>query len=105
MRGDRRLIHLVRRPLNGRVVVDLVLLGDDDDAARMLSRGDLDVHAALGQALQLGVSVVQTLALHVMIHILKGGLFRNTGDRSRSEGVSLAEHDLHVLVRLRLVLA
>ena len=54
-------ILVVRRVLHGAEIPDLVLLRDDDEAARVLARGALDVDAAGGEAvfLRLGDSPVR----------------------------------------------
>ena len=105
MGGDGPLLHLVRRVLDGREHVDVLVLGHDDDARRVLARGHLHVEAALAQPLDLRPAQGLTRDLGVVVHALKALLLRDAGDGARPVGVVLAEHLLHVLVGPVLVLA
>ena len=103
--GDGPLLHLVRRVLDGREHVDVLVLGHDDDARRVLARGHLHVEAALAEALDLRPAQGLASDLGVVVHALEALLFRDAGDGARPVGVVLAEHLLHVLVGPVLVLA
>ena len=84
-------VFVVRRVLHGAEVPDLVLLRDDDEAARVLARGALDVDAAGGEAvfLRLGDGL---LALgEIFFDVAVGRLVRQRADGSGAVAVSFAK--------------
>ena len=102
--GDDPLLHLIRRVVDGGEHIDVLILGDDNDARRVLPRSDLYVQAALAQPVYLRPAEMTPCAVHVVHNALIGLLFRYTGNGARPIGVVLAEHLLHILVGPVLIL-
>ena len=90
--------------LHRREGINLLPVGKDDDAARMLSGGLPDIRNADGQALDLGPPSVLSLLLKVIHDIAVRRLGGQAGHGSRAEGLPRAEDHLRVLMRLGLVL-
>ncbi|MPM32960.1 hypothetical protein SDC9_79527 [bioreactor metagenome] len=105
VRGNRVLIRFICGILNRRIVKDVVLLGDDDNPARMLARGDLDILAALCNAFLLRAAQHLPRLFLIDADIVKRSTLRNAADCSRAERMPAAEHLLDVFMRNGLVFA
>ena len=98
-------IEVIRRVLHGGELADVVLLGHDDHAARVLTGGLLHALAAGGEAFLLGVAGLDAPLLEVLGHVAVSGLFRQTGNGASAEDVILAEELFHVMVGAVLIFA
>ena len=97
--------HIVGRVLHRGKGINLLPQREDNDAARVLSRGPAHAHAALDNPVDLAVSLSGAPLLVVFLHIAVGRLVRKSADGAGPEGLSLAENHLGVVVGLALVLA
>ena len=98
MGGHRGGGHIIGRVLHRGKGINLLPQREDDDAARVLSRGPPHPHAALDNAVNLAVSLSRSPLLVVFLHIAVGGLVRQGADGPRPEGLALAENDLRIVV-------
>ena len=98
-------VLIVRRMLDGAEVPDFVFLRNDDQTARVLPGGALDVDAAGGKPVffRLGDGLVPLR--QVLFCVAVGRFLCNSADRARAEDVRLAEHLHTVSVRLGLIFA
>ena len=103
--GNDLGIRVVRRMLNRTDVVNLNLLGHNDNAARMLTRGAAHARAACGKAVFLRAGALNAALLHVLFDITERGFFGNRADGARSEHMVVSEDLAGVPVNARLILA
>ena len=103
--GDDLAVGVVGGVLHGAEVVDLVVLGDDHHAARVLAGGALHAGAAQGQAALLRLGHHQSPLVQIVLHIAIGRLFRHRADGPGPEHVGLAEQLEGILVGAGLILA
>ena len=94
--GDNVRIRVIRRMLHRSEVIDLVVIGHNNHAARMLTGGALDTGTAQGQALFFIAVHMEPPLLIVAAHIAKGCLFRHSGDGSRLEHMEGTEQLLGI---------
>ena len=105
MRRDPLGIFIVSRVLHGAEVPDLVLLRDNDEAARMLAGRALDIDAAGRESVFLGLADGHLALGEVFFNVAVGCFFRDRADGSGAEHVVGAEHLDAVGVRPGLILA
>ena len=105
MRGDDVGVGVVRRVLDRAEVGDVLVLGDDHKAARVLARGALDAHKAQRQAVFLRLGGLDAPLLEILFHIAVGGLLGQGADGASPEHMVGAEERLGIFVGLGLVLA
>ena len=104
MGGDRGGGHIIGRALNRRKRVDLLSHRQNDDTARMLSRGTPHAHTALDDPVDLTVPFPVPALFIIVFHITISCLIRQRTDGSRPEGLSLSENNLRIIVGMALVL-
>ena len=105
MRGDGALIRVIRRVLDGRELINLMIVRHNDHAARMLAGGALDAGAAARKPLLLSFVQNQAPFLRIFFHEAIGRFFRHRGDCAGLEHILRAEQLLRIAVGLRLELA
>ncbi|MPN60416.1 hypothetical protein SDC9_208144 [bioreactor metagenome] len=91
MGGDRSAFHIVGRMLDRAEIKYLLMLGNDHDPARMLSRGALNPGATNGQAVFLSLGDHFTLFFKILLHESVGGFLGQCADGARTEYIPLAE--------------
>ena len=101
----RDCVLILRRMLNRCKCVNLLSIGQNDDAARMLPGRFPDADTAIRQALDLRRPFFLPMILKVPEHITIRILVRHTRHRSGPERLSCAENDLRIMVCLRLILS
>ena len=104
MGGDDVGIRVVCRMLNRTDIVNLNLLGHNDNAARMLARGAAHARAARREAVLLRTGALDAALLHVLFDIAERRFLGNRADGARSEHMVVAEDLAGVPVNTRLVL-
>ena len=99
------LALVIGRVLYGSEVIDIVVVGNNNHAARMLTGGALDAHTAVNNALYLSGVCDNALVLIILLRETECRLVGDCRDCSGFENVVLAEEFYSVPVRLRLVFA
>src|SRR5699024_1590696 len=89
--------------LDGGEIINLMLMGHNNDTARVLSGGSLYAGTALRQPFHLTAAFVNPPLFKIFHHIAVGGLFRQGTDSPGTEGGTFPKDDLHIFVGLRLV--
>ena len=84
-------------------IVDLDLLWNDDDAARMLARGAAHPGAARRQPVFLGARTADAALLHILLDIAVCGLFGHRTNGARAEYMVMAKQLAGIPVDLGLV--
>ena len=102
--GDDLGIRVVRRMLDRTDVVNLNLLGHNDNAARMLARGTAHARAARREAVLLRAGALDAALLHVLFDVAERRFLGNRADGARPEHMVVAEDLAGVPVDARLVL-
>ncbi len=103
MGGDLVTIGVVCRVLHRAEIPDLVLLGDDHQTARVLACGTSNADTSTCQSCFLSTAGGFAPLGQVLLHIAKGGLFRNGADGSRTEHMGRTEHGNTILVGFGLI--
>ena len=98
-------VLVVRRVLHGAEIPDLVLLRDDDKAARVLARGALDAHTACSKAVFLCLADGHIALGQIFFRVPVGRFLGHRADGACTEHMVRAEHLHAVRVRARLILA
>ncbi len=104
MRGHGRRSHIVGRPLDRRERLDFLPDGQDNDAARVLSRRAADPHAAPDKTVNLAVPPALAPLVVIPFHIAVSGLVGQRSHGARPVSLPLAENHFRVVVRVALVL-
>ena len=105
MGGDDVGIRVICRMLNRTDVVNLNLLGYNDNAARVLTRGAAYAGAACRKAVFLRAGALNAALLHVLFDIAERSFLGNRADGARSEHMVVSEDLAGVPVDARLILA
>ena len=105
MGGNSLRSHIVRRVLHRGKGIDLLPMGQHDNASRMLSGRSPDADAACDNPVDLAAPLALSPLLIVFFHISKGRLICQSTDGSGPEGLPLAENDLRVVVGPALILS
>ena len=95
--------HIVCRMLHRGKGVDVLSHGKHDDTAGMLSGTSPDAGTALGNPVDFTGSLVDASLLIVVLYITECGFVRKGRNGTGTEGLSGAENNFRVFVRLTLV--
>ena len=85
-------VAAIREQVGDRTdVVNLNLLGHNDNAARVLTRGTAHTGAARREAVLLRTGALDAALLHVFFDVTERGFFGNRADGARSEHMVVSE--------------
>ena len=103
MRCDGGAFHIVSRMLHGSELVDVIFLGQDNHAGRVLSRGTLYTHTPGSQAVLFRFGNDLSPLFQILEHISVRRFFSQRSDCTGAEHVFHAEQVLYVLVSTGLI--
>ena len=103
MRADNIAVGVIRRMLHRGKGVDILSHRKDDNAARMLAGRPPDSRASLHNPVYFAAAFVNSFFLIIVFHKTESGLVCQCPDGSRLKGLSGAEDNLCVFVRLCLI--
>ena len=89
---------VIGRVLNRGEVIDVHVVGHDDDPGRVLPGRPLNPGGSLGKAVFLGAAELDVLVPLVGLYVTIGGLIRHGTNRPGPEHVLLTEEDFHVVM-------